>query len=76
MIDRGFVRGAVVQRKGAGAPEDGAGPVRRRGRRRQQPLRPGPRARSATREWPYGTAIRGYWESPLHDEPWIESAST
>ena len=27
-----------------------------------------------TREWPYGTAIRGYWESPLHDEPWIESA--
>jgi geranylgeranyl reductase family protein len=27
-----------------------------------------------TREWPYGTAIRTYWESPRHDEPWIESA--
>ncbi len=27
-----------------------------------------------TKEWPYGTAIRTYWESPRHDEPWIESA--
>ena len=27
-----------------------------------------------TKEWPYGTAIRSYWESPRHDEPWIESA--
>jgi len=27
-----------------------------------------------TREWPYGTAIRTYWESPMHDDPWIESA--
>ena len=27
-----------------------------------------------TREWPYGTAIRTYWQSPKHDEPWIESA--
>ena len=27
-----------------------------------------------TREWPYGTAIRTYWESPRHAEPWIESA--
>jgi flavin-dependent dehydrogenase len=26
------------------------------------------------REWPYGTAIRTYWESPRHAEPWIESA--
>ena len=29
---------------------------------------------SRTREWPYGTAIRTYWESPRHAEPWIESA--
>ena len=29
---------------------------------------------SATREWPYGTAIRTYWQSPRHAEPWIESA--
>jgi flavin-dependent dehydrogenase len=27
-----------------------------------------------TKEWPYGTAIRSYWETPRHDEPWIESA--
>jgi len=29
---------------------------------------------SRTREWPYGTAIRTYWQSPRHAEPWIESA--
>ena len=27
-----------------------------------------------TKEWPYGTAIRTYWETPRHAEPWIESA--
>ena len=27
-----------------------------------------------TREWPYGTAIRTYWETPRHADPWIESA--
>ena len=26
------------------------------------------------REWPYGTAIRTYWTSPRHADPWIESA--
>ena len=26
------------------------------------------------KEWPYGTAIRTYWQSPRHAEPWIESA--
>jgi geranylgeranyl reductase family protein len=26
------------------------------------------------RAYPQGLAIRGYFESPLHDEPWIESA--
>src|SRR5438046_3173534 len=29
---------------------------------------------SRRRDWPYGTAIRGYWESPHHDDTWIESA--
>lgn len=29
---------------------------------------------SRTKAWPYGTAIRTYWESPRHAEPWIESA--
>lgn len=28
---------------------------------------------SRDREYPLGMAIRGYFESPLHDEPWIES---
>ncbi|MEO5724788.1 MAG: geranylgeranyl reductase family protein, partial [Ilumatobacteraceae bacterium] len=27
-----------------------------------------------TREWPYGTAIRTYWQTPRHADPWIESA--
>ena len=27
-----------------------------------------------TTAWPYGTAIRTYWASPRHAEPWIESA--
>jgi geranylgeranyl reductase family protein len=26
------------------------------------------------RDWPQGMAIRGYYESPRHDDPWIESA--
>lgn len=29
---------------------------------------------SRMRDWPYGTAIRTYWTSPRHAEPWIESA--
>jgi geranylgeranyl reductase family protein len=29
---------------------------------------------SRIKTWPYGTAIRTYWESPRHAEPWIESA--
>ena len=73
VIDRGFVRGAVVRRREAGAPETV--------RARYVVVADGANSRFGralgtfrTREWPYGTAIRGYWESPLHDEPWIESA--
>ncbi|MHB1091160.1 MAG: NAD(P)/FAD-dependent oxidoreductase, partial [Ilumatobacteraceae bacterium] len=29
---------------------------------------------SRIKAWPYGTAIRTYWESPRHAESWIESA--
>jgi geranylgeranyl reductase family protein len=29
---------------------------------------------SRRKAWPQGMAIRGYFESPLHDDPWIESA--
>jgi len=73
VVDRGFVRGAVVQHKGEPTTEkitanyvvvaDGANS--RFGRAL---------GTFRTREWPYGTAIRTYWESPRHAEPWIESA--
>jgi geranylgeranyl reductase family protein len=29
---------------------------------------------SRRKAWPQGMAIRGYFESPRHDDPWIESA--
>jgi geranylgeranyl reductase family protein len=73
VIDRGFVRGAVVQ------PADDATPIELRAR--YVVVADGANSRFGralgtfrTKEWPYGTAIRTYWESPRHDEPWIESA--
>lgn len=72
IVDRGFVRGAVVQ------PPTGE-PVELRAR--YVIVADGANSRFGralgtfrTREWPYGTAIRTYWESPRHAEPWIESA--
>ena len=72
LVSRGFVRGAVVQ--GPDGPPmqieakyvvvaDGANS--RFGRSL---------GTSRARNWPYGTAIRTYWETPRHAEPWIESA--
>ena len=73
ILDRGFVQGAVVQRKGASGTEEI--------RARYVVVADGANSRfgralgtTREREFPYGTAIRSYWESPLHDEPWIESA--
>lgn len=73
VLDRGFVRGAVVQRKGVVGTEEIRG--------RYVVVADGANSRfgralgtSRTREWPYGTAIRGYWTSPRHADPWIESA--
>jgi geranylgeranyl reductase family protein len=73
IIERGFVRGAVVQAAGVQEPieiratyvvvADGANS--RFGRAL---------GTFRTKDWPYGTAIRTYWESPRHAEPWIESA--
>jgi geranylgeranyl reductase family protein len=72
LIERGFVRGAEVQRTDGSRVDvraeftivaDGANS--RFGRAL---------GTFRTREWPYGTAIRTYWQSPKHAEPWIESA--
>ena len=51
----------------------GPGPLRRGRRRRELPLRPGARHRPRPHAIPLGMAIRGYFTSPFHDEPWIES---
>src|SRR4051794_12639893 len=71
-VEEGFVRGAVIGRKASGA----LGTVRAR-----YLLAAGGansrlgRALGAPRDRPYplGMAGRGYFPSPYHDEPWIES---
>jgi menaquinone-9 beta-reductase len=73
VVDRGFVRGAVLRN----GETDEAYEIRSR----YVVVADGANSRFGralgtfrTKEWPYGTAIRTYWESPRHDEPWIESA--
>ena len=73
LVERGFVSGATV-RVSAGQPTIDV-------RARYVVVADGANSRFGralgtyrTRDWPYGTAIRGYWESPRHDDPWIESA--
>jgi geranylgeranyl reductase family protein len=76
IVDRGFVRGATIGTTGA----DGA--VATADVRAEFTIvADGANSRFGralgtyrTREWPYGTAIRTYWESPRHADPWIESA--
>jgi geranylgeranyl reductase family protein len=72
LVSRGFVRGAVVQGPSGQPVEivakyvvvaDGANS--RFGRSL---------GTFRSRDWPYATAIRTYWETPRHAEPWIESA--
>jgi menaquinone-9 beta-reductase len=68
----GLVRGAIVRSKAGGDPvavtaaytvvADGANS--RFGRSL---------GTSRNRAYPLGMAIRGYWTSPRHDEPWIDS---
>ena len=72
LVERGFVRGATVSANG-GAPFAL--------RARYVVVADGANSRFGralgtfrTREWPYGTAIRTYWETPRHADPWIESA--
>ena len=72
LVSRGFVRGALVQDPSGATKEiiakyvvvaDGANS--RFGRSL---------GTFRSRDWPYGTAIRTYWETPRHADSWIESA--
>jgi geranylgeranyl reductase family protein len=71
--DRGVVAGAVVRSKDGGAPEEV--------RARYVVVADGANSRfgralgtSRDRSYPQGMAIRGYYASPMADDPWIESA--
>ncbi len=73
LVDRGFVRGATVTHKASGIVTDI--------RARYVVVADGANSRfgrslgtTRNRDYPQGIAIRSYWESPLHAEPWIESA--
>jgi geranylgeranyl reductase family protein len=72
VLDGGVVRGAVVRRKSDGATLEARatytvvadGSLSRFGRAL---------GTARNKAWPQGMAIRGYFTSPRHDEPWIES---
>ena len=73
IIEGGLVRGAVVKDKASGE--------QREIRARYVVVADGANSRfgralgaQRNRAYPQGMAIRGYFESPLHDDPWIESA--
>ncbi len=73
LLEDGFVRGAIVKRKADGGI---GGAIRAR----YVVVADGANSRfgralgtSRNRDFPQGMAIRGYYESPRHDEPWIES---
>jgi menaquinone-9 beta-reductase len=72
IVEGGLVRGAVVVRKDTDAVEEVRG--------RYVVVADGANSRfgrslgtSRSRSYPLGMAIRGYYESPRHDEDWIES---
>jgi geranylgeranyl reductase family protein len=73
IIEGGLVTGAVVKAKSEGAS---GVPIRAR----YTVVADGANSRfgrflgtSRNRAYPLGMAIRGYWTSPRHDEPWIDS---
>jgi geranylgeranyl reductase family protein len=72
IVDRGLIRGATVIDKDAGVETDLTA--------RYVVVADGANSRfgralgtSRDRTYPLGMAIRGYFTSPRHDEPWIES---
>jgi len=73
VLERGLVAGAVVKRKDTGKVEEL--------RARYVVVADGANSRFGRelgtvrdRTYPQGMAIRTYYESPLHDDPWIESS--
>jgi geranylgeranyl reductase family protein len=74
IVEGGLVRGARVRRKDNGQ----SAPIEVRSR--YVVVADGANSRfgrllgtTRNRSYPLGMAIRGYYESPRHDEPWIES---
>jgi geranylgeranyl reductase family protein len=72
IVENGFLTGAVVEDKHTGEQEAV--------RARYVVVADGANSRfgralgtTRDRSYPLGMAIRGYFESPRHDEPWIES---
>jgi menaquinone-9 beta-reductase len=75
LVEAGLVRGARLTTKAAGAA-----PTPIEIRARYTIVADGANSRlgrslgtSRNRDYPLGMAIRGYWTSPRHDEPWIDS---
>ncbi|HEX9681510.1 MAG TPA: geranylgeranyl reductase family protein [Acidimicrobiales bacterium] len=80
VVRDGLVRGATVKRTGAASTMPGDTDVVEVSAR-YVVVADGSNSRFGRalgcrrdRSYPQGMAIRGYWESPLHDDPWIESA--
>jgi geranylgeranyl reductase family protein len=76
LTEGGLVRGAVV----TPVVKDGGVPEPAEIRARYTVVADGANSRfgrslgtSRDRSYPLGMAIRGYWTSPRHDEPWIDS---
>jgi len=70
VVEDGLVRGASVRRDGATERVDARVVVVADGANSRFGRALGTERR---RRYPLGMAIRGYFESPFHDEPWIES---
>ena len=71
-MEGGLVTGATILRRESGVTET----VRARSSwwpTARTPASAGPSAPPGTARYPMGMAIRGYFTSPFHDEPWIES---
>jgi geranylgeranyl reductase family protein len=78
LVEAGLVRGARVKAKNAPPDDSPAGLIEVRAR--YTVVADGANSRfgrslgtSRNRAYPQGMAIRGYWTSPRHDEPWIDS---